>query len=117
MHKKLGIYLWVVALIILLSVVGCSSGGNTSSTGDGDAKESNASSEGKSGDKDGDNSADSGEFKEVETFDVEGEIHHGFYLNDVGDTLFWNEQDGFLSNPDETFVWVDGEVEELDFEL
>src|SRR5699024_12778145 len=55
-------------------------------------------------------------YQEIESFDLEGYVvNMGFYLDETGDTLYWGEEETYLSNDElGRYVWVDGEVEELE---
>ncbi|WP_163581689.1 hypothetical protein [Gracilibacillus saliphilus] len=90
---KLGNILTGLSIILLFGIVGC---------GSDDA----------SGSKGG-----SGEFKEIDSIDVEGHLAlNNFFIRDDGEALNYGEKDDRLAEPDRMKVWVDGEIEELDME-
>ncbi|MEN1970383.1 hypothetical protein WMZ97_20200 [Lentibacillus sp. N15] len=91
--------LCIFTAIILMVLAGC--GGNDDSA---NAKKDKKSSKQAS-------------YKELETIDLEGTVNSlNFSLDEDGSTLMWGENDGGLGDDKRRYVWVDGEVKELDLD-
>ncbi|GGB38877.1 hypothetical protein GCM10011409_15490 [Lentibacillus populi] len=94
-------YLFIFTAFILIVLAGC--GENSDSTEVGKDKKSG---------KD-----DQASYKELETIDLEGTVSKlNFSLDEDGNTLLWGENDGGLGDDKRRYVWVDGDVKELNIE-
>lgn len=91
-------YLLSILAIITIMLAGC---------GDKSAEGNKAS--GKSKQADG--------FKEQETFELDGPVNMTtFSFDEEGTTLFWGETNGGMGDDARRYVWLDGDVKELDME-
>lgn len=90
----------ILGSILLLAGCGDTDGSSGNGSGGGSKDQANA-------------------YQEIESFDLEGYVvNMGFYLDETGDTLYWGEEETYLSNDElGRYVWVDGEVEELDMDV
>src|SRR5699024_10903916 len=89
---KLGRSILSLSLVSLIALAGC---------GSGDDKQTSDNSK---------NTEATGDFKEVETFDIEGQISHlEFSLDEKGEVFLWGEQEQKLSDEERKNVRLLGE--------
>lgn len=91
-------YLLSILAIITIMLAGC-----------GDKSAEGNKAPGKSKQADG--------FKEQETFELDGPVNMTtFSFDEEGTTLFWGETNGGMGDDARRYVWLDGDVKELDME-
>lgn len=103
--------------ILCLLVIGLAACGNKDSDESSNETSENASPVGS---KQSEKSEDDGAagYAEVESFDLEGPVTSmNFSLDEDGDTMIWGENDGGFGDALRRYMWVDGEVKNLDIEV